>query len=77
MVGWAYYLVDTLIGKWPQFHDVKNLLEYMNDGEKGMLDYANFLENSDVNLTIRHVIDQSRNEIETTSLMESIEVSRF
>lgn len=70
------YPVDPLNGKRPKFHDVKSLLEYVGDGENGMLGHANRLENSDADLDCRLVIDQSRSEIEIASLRESLEVSR-
>jgi len=70
------YPIDPLTRKWPQFQEVKSLLEYMGDGEKGMLGYTKCLQNSDVDLASRLIIDQSRSESEIASLRDSLELSR-
>jgi len=41
-----------------------------------MLGYTNHLQNSDVDLASRLVLDQSKNEIEIASLRESLELSK-
>lgn len=68
------YPVDPSSGKQPRFHDVKSVLEFVGDGENGLLGYTHSLHKSNTEISSRVVVDQERNNNDIVALRKSLEV---
>ena len=51
------YPVDPSTGKRPRFNDVKTMLEFVGDGDNGLLGYSCSLQNSNIEICRRAVVD--------------------
>lgn len=67
------YPVDPSTGKRPRFHDVKSILEFVGDGENGLLGYTCSLQNSNTEVSRRVVVDREKSDNEIAALRKSLE----
>jgi len=70
----SIYPMDPSTGKRPRFYDVKSMLEFVGDGENGLLGYSHGLQNSNTEISRRAVIDRERSNNEIADLRKSLEV---